>query len=83
MAIGITGDTHLLIDTSDTIQQAVELAVSRVRDNINAGVTQRIYADGVQRFHQRVLHPVGLPADLPGSVGRYLRVDTPAGWGRM
>ena len=49
MAIGITGDTHLLIDINDEVQQAVELNVSRVRDNINAGVTQRVYADGVQR----------------------------------
>ena len=49
MAIGITGDTHLLIDISDAIQTAVELSVSTVRDNINANVTQRVYADGVQR----------------------------------
>ena len=49
MAIGITGDSHLLIDLNDAVQTAVELKVSSVRDNINAGVTQRIYADGVQR----------------------------------
>lgn len=45
MAIGITGDAHLLIDG----QEAVELRVKTIRDNINAGVTQRVYADGVQR----------------------------------
>ena len=45
MGIGITGDAHLLIDG----QEAVELRVSSVRDNISAGVTQRRYADGAQR----------------------------------
>ena len=43
--IGIEADRHALIDG----QEAVFLAVSDVAEGIDAGVTQRVYADSTQR----------------------------------
>ena len=45
MPIGVINEHHLLIDGNE----AVELEVSAIRDNINADVTQRRYASDEQR----------------------------------
>lgn len=43
--IGIIADAHALIDG----QEAAYLSVSDVAESIDAGVTQRVYADNTQR----------------------------------